>query len=386
MRVLQVISGLDPEAGGTSAAVIGLAAAQVEAGMDVGLLATWRTSGGLSAGEGLRAKGVRVTQVGPAKWPLSRHPDLAAVTAEAVAAADVVHITGLWEDVQHQAARAARRAGRPYVMTPQGMLDPWSLSQRRWKKRLYLAWRMRRDLNGAAAIHYTAAAERDLVAPLGLRPPAIVEPNGVDLREFEQLPARGTFRSRYPQIGQRPLVLFLSRIHPKKGLDLLVPAFQRSGCNDATLVLAGPDSEGYGDVVRRMVRENRLEDRVVFTGMLRGAERVAAFADADLFVLPSYQENFGIAVVEALAAGTPVVISDRVNIHSDIYAAGVGGVVPPSVDAVAAELARWLNDPELRRRVAEKAPAFVRERYDWREIARRWGSHYAGIVGGAARS
>jgi len=386
MRVIHVISGLDPEAGGTAAAAAGLAAAQAAAGLDVSMLATWTTPGALAAGEALKGKGITVRQVGPAKAPLSRHPELAAATAEAVSGADVVHIHALWEEVQHQAARAARRLGRPYVITPHGMLDPWSLSRGRWKKRLYLAWRLRRDLNRAAAIHYTAAAERDLAAPVGIRTRAVVEPNGVDLEEFRELPARGTFRSRYPQIGQRPMVLFLSRIHPKKGLDVLVPAFARCGCDEAALVIAGPDSDGYAETVRRSVSENALEARVVFTGMLRGADRVAALADADLFVLPSYQENFGIAVVESLAAGTPVVISDQVNIHAEISAAGVGGVVPVSADALARELNRWLKDGALRNRFAEKAPAFVRERYGWREIAGRWVMHYQEIVGGAARS
>ena len=134
----------------------------------------------------------------------------------------------------------------------------------------------------------------------------------------------------------------------RRGLDLLVPAFARLAQKDTMLVIAGPDNDGYGDKVRQMVAENKLEDRVIFAGMLYGADRVAALADADLFCLPSYQENFGIAVVEALAAGTPAIISDQVNLFADVLEAEVGGAVPCKVEPLVAELDRWLGDGELK--------------------------------------
>ena len=334
--------------------------------------------------EGLRRQGVDVELVGPTAGALRTHPEFAATIDRCVGEADVLHIHALWEDVQHQAARAAARRAVPYLFRPCGMLDPWSLSQAKWKKKLYMAWRLRRDLNAAAALHFTADAERDGAKPLRLRPPAIVEPNGLDLAEFETLPAKGSFRSQYAvQLQGKRMVLFFSRIHPKKGLDLLVPAFARAKLSDAVLVIAGPDGDGYGSAVRAMIDRAGIGERVIFTGMLRGAERVAALADADLFVLPSYQENFGIAVAEALAAGTPVVISDQVNICNDVSAAGVGGVVPLEVGALAQAIEQWMTDDSLRATAAAKARAFVWERYDWRQIARRWGEHYQQIVNGS---
>ncbi len=151
------------------------------------------------------------------------------------------------------------------------------------------------------------------------------------------------------------MLLFLSRIHYKKGLDLLIPAIAKLKHQDATLVIVGPDDAGYGQEMQRLAAEKNVQDRVIFAGTLYGGERLPALVDAELFVLPSYQENFGIAVVEALAAGTPVVISDQVNIHREISAAGVGGVVPTQIDALAAELDRWLGDEALRRAAAERA-------------------------------
>jgi glycosyltransferase involved in cell wall biosynthesis len=315
---------------------------------------------------------------------LHTNRDLAAAVDGAVARADVVHIHALWESIQHVGPVTARRRVKPYIFRPCGMLDPWSLAQRRLKKNLYLALRGRRDLDEAAALHFTSDLERDFTSPLKLKPRAIVEPNGVPVEEFEHLPQRGMFRQKYPELADKPLLIFLSRIHHKKGLDLLVPALAKLRHRDAMLAIVGPDSDGYGQTVREMIEAAGVRDRVVFAGMLRGADRISALVDADLFVLPSYQENFGIAVVEALAAGTPVVISDQVNIYREIAAAQVGGVVPTKVEPLAAEIDRWLGDEPLRRTAAERARPFVWEHYDWNRIARRWVEHYQTIVATAA--
>ncbi len=143
------------------------------------------------------------------------------------------------------------------------------------------------------------------------------------------------------------MVIFLSRLHPKKGLEYLIPAFARANLGEAMLVIAGPDADHYRAQVERMVEEHGLTQRTVFTGMLYGQQRIAALADADLFVLPSHQENFGIAVIEALAAGLPVVVSEHVNIYPEIVAAGLGSAVPLEVGALAGAMARWMGDKAL---------------------------------------
>jgi glycosyltransferase involved in cell wall biosynthesis len=148
---------------------------------------------------------------------------------------------------------------------------------------------------------------------------------------------------------------------------------------DAMLVLVGPDSEGFRNQVELMVRQHALEDRVLLTGMLTGRDRIEALADATLFSLPSYHENFGMSVIEALAAGLPVIISDHVYLHQEVALARVGAVVPLNIDALAAELARWMADKELRAAAAARARTFVREKYDWRQIAGHWVGHYEGL-------
>lgn len=380
MKVLHVISSIDLRAGGPATALAGLSVAQVAAGLDVRAISTFTANEKTDLAERLVNEGVKTCVVGPVSGRLGNHPDLCHTLTEAIADCDIVHIHALWEEIQHQGARLCRAMRRPYIFRPCGMLDPWSLNQGKWKKKIYMSLRLKRDLNGATAIHYTTDTERDLAKPLGFVPRAIVEPNGVHLDEFDVLPAPGTFRSRFPELERRPYLIFLSRIHHKKGLDLLIPALAKLPQKEVMLVIAGPDAEGYGEQVRKMIAEHHLENRVIFAGMLYGAERVAALAEAELFCLPSYQENFGIAVVEALAAGRPVIISDQVNIYSDVLSAGVGGVVRCEIDALAGELSRWLSDSELRNRAAAAARPFVWQRYDWKQIAQRWAEHYRGIV------
>ena len=211
----------------------------------------------------------------------------------------------------------------------------------------------------------------------------VLEPYGLDLAEFRELPAAGTFRAKYPVLADKPLILFLSRLSPQKGLDLLIPAFAKFAATDSTgamLVLAGPDSGGYETMVRGWVKEHRLGSRVLFTGLLHGADRVAALRDAEILALPSRHENFGIVVAESLAAGTPVLISNEVNIWREIEAAGAGGVVEPNIEAVEAGLRKWMSDADHRRGAGEKGRAFVFERYDWAKIARKWKGHYASII------
>jgi glycosyltransferase involved in cell wall biosynthesis len=261
------------------------------------------------------------------------------------------------------------------------MLDPWSLAQGRWKKKLYLALRLRNDLARASAIHFTNAIERDQARGVGLGTPSLVEKYIIDLREFDHLPPAGTFRNLHPSLQGQRLVLFLGRIHPKKGLDLLLPAFAAASerC-DAMLVLAGPVDEDYRQALRKRIDELKIGHRVLFTGALLGPQRLAAFAEADLFVLPSYQENTGIAVIESLAAGTPVLISDRVNIYPEIARADVGTVVPAELSALTAAIDRCLGARQSRQALADRSRAFVREQYDRLALAQRWRGHYQQLI------
>jgi glycosyltransferase involved in cell wall biosynthesis len=381
MRILHAISGINRENGGPPIVLAGLAAAQVRAGLDVTIVATWTTNPCPEVVAELEAKGVRVVHIGPARNPMSRHPETAGRLAALVGPADVVHVHAVWEQIQHLACRAAWRTGVPYVVTPHGMLDPWNMGNGWLKKRLYLALWMRRNLSRAAALHFATEMERDAVARLGIAgPKTIVEPFGLDAEEFADLPARGTFRAARG-LGDRPVVAFLGRLDYGKGLELLIPAFAKAAPADAALVVIGPDSHsGYRSTVERMIEAHGLRERVVLTGMLSGREKLAALVDADLLAQPSFHENFGMAVLEGLACGCPVLISDQVYLHPRVTAAGVGGVTACTVEAVAAALGRWMNDEGMRRAAAGRARAFALAEFSWERVAADWVGHYRGLA------
>lgn len=378
MRVLHVASSLDARVGGPVTALLGLVRAQRAAGLDVSVVATWMRGEDLHPADQLMAEGVPVTMVGPCLHRLVRwRPGLRRAIDNAVARADAVHIHALWEEIQARAAASAIRHGKPFWIRPCGMLDPWSLGQRGGFKRIVLDRRLRPLIDRATGIHYTADEERDLAAPLGLRAPAVVEPNGVEWGPFETLPERGTFRRARGLPAGAPVVLFLGRLHYKKGLDLLVPAFAHLKTRDARLVLAGPGEAGYESTVRSMVHDNGIAPRTLMAGMLRGPDKVAALVDADVLVLPSRQENFGIVVVEALAAGLPVVISENVNLRSVIEEHRVGAAVPLKAPAIAKALdAALRRTPDQRHEIAERARHLAREEFDWLRIGARWANRY----------
>lgn len=372
--LLHVIPDLDPVSGGTVSALVGLALAQHRLGMQVNVVTTRWPGSDDSQVDRLREGGVSVTPLS-ARGRMVSIATLGAALRPAIEDAGVVHVHALWEELQHQACRLAQRLSKPYVVSPHGMLDPWSLGQGRWKKRAYLGWRLRGHLNRAAAIHCTTAAEARLIEPLGFTAPKWVIPNGVDLTEFASPPQPGAmatdFVCRFPQVSGRPIVLFLSRLHPKKGLDLLLPAFAACGHPEAILVLAGPGAEPYVAGLRAHAIQLGIADRVVFTGMLRGQERVAALRAADLFVLPSYQENFGIAVVEAMAAGTPAIISGQVNLSEELAGQGVGQVVRTEVGDLTRALCEWLASSRRRREAGQQGRTAAVE-YGFPRVAAVW--------------
>lgn len=258
--------------------------------------------------------------------------------------------------------------GVPYVVVPHGMLDPWSLRQKALKKRVALATYMRGVLDRAAFLHALNAEERDLMRPLGLKVPVEVIPNGVFLEEFERMPAAGAFRAAHRGLGQDPYILFLSRLHFKKGLDYLADAFailakQRA---DVRLVVAGSD-DGFKGEFERMIAAHGLSGRTHLVGPLYGEEKLAAFNDAACFCLPSRQEGFSIAITESLACGTPAVVSEDCH-YPEVGEVGAGTVTALEAGAVAAGLVRVLAGD--RGAMGEAGRRLVRERFNWPAVAR----------------
>ena len=283
---------------------------------------------------------------------------------------DRVIVNGIWQYLSFAAWRRYAGSSVPYYVFPHGMLDPWfkeTFPLKHLKKWLYWPWAEYRVLRDAAAVIFTAEEERfqarksfwlyrcrEKVSPLGVEAPPISSN------------AKSEFLSRYPQLQNSRNFLFLGRLHPKKGCDILLEAFAQLRSNDSiSLILAGPDQVGWESDLRRQVTRLNLTNRVVFTGMLEGSMKQGAFANTEAFVLPSHQENFGISVVEALAVSVPVLISNRVNIWREIEADRAGYVESDDLAGTTRLLQRWIDTaPAEREMIRQNARRCFEQRFE----------------------
>ena len=224
-----------------------------------------------------------------------------------------------------------------------------------------------------------------LARPCVFGVPGVVVPIGLDVEEYDPAPLRGRFRAAHRSIGARPIVLFLGRLNFKKGIDVLVRAFSEAvrAVPEAHLVIAGPDG-GLRAKTETWIGAHGLRDRTTLAGMVRGPDKMALLADADLFVLPSYSENFGITVIEAMACGLPVALSDRVNLWREVAGAGAGWVAPPEPGPTRDAIVEALSDPVRAREMGARGRRLVAERFSWHRIAPAMEEVYASIAGSGA--
>lgn len=313
----------------------------------------------------------RSTWVLKAGWPLKRLLD----TVIPKTAPALLHDNGLWMPSNHYVAIAARRFRIPLVIHTHGMLEPWALQHRGWKKRLALWLYQRRNLETAALLFATAEQEAESIRRLGLRQPIAVIPNGVRLPVLQ--PNRALDERVQP--GPRT-ALFLSRIHPKKGLLNLVEAWGRVRPANWRLCLAGPDEGGHLAVVMRRIRELGLETAVEYVGEVEGDMKTALFANAELFVLPTFSENFGVVVAEALAYGVPVITTHGTP-WQGLATRGCGWWIEPTVEALVETLREVLAlDAVTLQQMGMKGHAYARE-FDWTSIAQQTVEVYRWVLG-----
>lgn len=370
---LHVVPHLDAKFGGLSAVVPELARAVASA--EPGLPSNSETRPAAAAIAAFCAPGELpgvIAGVDVTVWPTSRLAWLRdgrmRRSFEALVERSAgVHIHGLWEGSTATAVRAARRMGRPYVISAHGMLEPWALRNKRWKKEVYAALFERGRVQGAAALHALTEAEAEDYRRFGARQPVAVIPNGVTIPERT---GPELFLAQHPDLRGKRIVLFLGRIHFKKGLDLLVEAWSRvaPAHGEARLVLAGPDFEGTRGRVERLIAERGVESSVCFTGMLRGAEKWSALAAAEAFVLPSYSEGLSVSALEAMGMGLPVVLTTHCHLP-EAARAGAGWEIPSDVHALTSVLKQLLqNRVAENRAMGANGQRLVRERFTWNVV------------------
>ena len=296
---------------------------------------------------------------------------------------DLVHVHEIWHHAGYAAYKAARKHRIPFVITPHGELGERHLRHKAWKKRIYMKLILDRILRNSSAIHAITAAERDRIGKLGYHVPVAVAPNGVDPTQFDHTPDPSDLLNKHPALRGRNVILFLGRLNPTKGLDILARGFSEVSriFPDTVLLVAGPDEEGGRRQMESILRYEGVSDRVVFTGMLTGDDKMAALALADLFVLPSYSEGFSIAVLEALASRLPVVITKACN-FPEVAEHGAGFVVEADEEAISGAIGKLLSDPYLRARMGERGRKLVSERYTWQASAAIIADLYRSLVAG----
>lgn len=294
---------------------------------------------------------------------------------------DLVHCYGLYDILGPVVAWFARRAGIRYVVEPLGMTTP--IGRSLWLKRLWGLFSGPGYLSGAAMLIATSEQERQELISSGF-PPAqvVVRENGVDIEEFRNLAGLGSFRHSLGIEPEEPLILFLGRLIPRKGADLLVEAFAEACPGRGKLVLGGPEEiPGYAASLRRRVDALGLTERVIFTGALYGRRKVEALSDADLFVLPSQYENFANTAAEAIACGTPVIVSDRCGISPLIHGKA-GLTVSCDKTRLADAMRELLNDHE-RYEALRAGCRDLAESLSWRPLIERMERYYGEVAGHA---
>ena len=292
----------------------------------------------------------------------------------------LVHIHEIWHYPGFAASRAARRHHIPAVISFHGDLDDWRLRYKRLKKALYMRLVQDRAIRSAAALHALTGAEKERIRQLGYAQPVFVCPNGANLPNTAN-PMDDALLRCFPQLAGKRIILFMGRIHPMKGVDLLAHSFADIAGRfpDAFLLVAGPDQGGAQAPMEAILRASGVRNRALFTGMLTGRDKQAALRQSQLFVLPSYSEGFSTAVLEAMAAGLPVVISEQCN-FPEVAALSAGFVVPAQSDAITEAVSALLADPARRTRMAGSARTLVADRYSWPAIAAAMRAHYLNIL------
>ncbi len=372
MKVLHVIPSVDERSGGPATAIVPMCRALMQQGIDVLLLST---TAGLPAefshGEVLEYKGVPAiffqAQLGES-FKYSR--PLSSWLRSNIHEFGLAHIHAVFNHSSVAAAHVCEKSGVPYVIRPLGTLDPWSMTQKSLRKRLFWQISGKGIMDNAAAVHYTSEAEKlSTESSLGLNHGRVI-PLGVEA-------APGNSNGK---LASDPYVLVLSRLHPKKGLDLLIDAFlslvQRQQFAEWRLVIAG---DGPADYVSMLKEKARASSKITFTGWLEGDEKNAVLNEASLLVLPSRQENFGLCVMEALAQSVPVLVSPNVNLADEIAAANAGWIAPIGKPALIEMLAEALADrEELTRR--GRAGRQLSQKYSWENSARELVDLYRVVI------
>ncbi len=387
MRLLFVIPTLDPVAGGPVENLRQSATVMSEMGHSVEVAT-------LDAPESrwVREFPLPAIGLGPAVGSYGYAPRLVPWLKQNAPDHDVVIVRGIWQYHSFACWRALRRSNTPYVVFTHGMLDPWFKRTYPWKhakKWMYWPWAEYRVLRDAGAVLFTCEEERLLARKSFFlyRCNEQVVSYGTATSTQDPAVCKAAFFDRHPELKGKRFLLFMGRIHPKKGCDLLIEAFASVRQDDpkCCLVIAGPDQMEMQSQLMALAQRTQVADLISWTGMISGSAKQGAIEAAEAFILPSHQENFGIVVAEALACGKPVLISNKVNIWREIEQDGAGLVANDDLDGTRWLLQRWLEMPaDEKRLMRARARESFLNRFEIRKSAQSVIDVLSPLIGGAS--
>ena len=361
VKILHWYRSMDLEMGGVVRAVLDISGALADRGHDQ-VIATFDPADldSLWVSHGAHRRVLSLSDSSRRRAPI----DAASVerVKQELAGCDAVHLHGVWDPACMQLSKLARAAGVPYFVSPHGVLDDWCMEQKAFKKKLYLALGCRRMLNQAKAVHCTAEGERQQATRWFTPSVAKVVPLVFDLDEYAELPGVDEAREAFPALFDGPpVLLFLSRIHVKKGLEHLVDAagiLRDRGCA-IRVAIAGTGDDEYVERLRSQSQRLGLEDVVQFIGFVSGTRKVSLYQAADLFVLPTHQENWGFVLLEALACGTALLTTKSVDIWPELESSGGAIILDRSGEAIADAVQPLLETPDRMTSMGEQGREWV---------------------------
>lgn len=385
ISVLHVIADLAPESGGPAKACVEMARAVACLGHHVEIFTTNYSPSGVETKTGVCLSHnvpISTFRCQPPKfWKFSL--PLATALHRRIRDFDIVHLHSLYLFHNAVTGYVCRRDNVPFIVRPHSILDPYIYQRHRVRKLLLESLYESRNIKTASAFHFTSPEEMRLAAPVVGTGRSFVSPLGISLDEYVNVEnGNHLWEERLPQVRNKKVLLFLGRINFKKGLDFLIDVFfeikkQRS---DVHLLIAGPDTDGYGIELKKWIEERNLGADVTILGMVHGREKASLLHFADLFLLPSHAENFGISVVEAMACGTPVIISKHVNLSDWLVPARAGGVLPLECSQWVVLINNILNNQSVSDQYVARARDVVETNFQWNTVGPRLVDHYERII------
>lgn len=365
MKVLHVIPSIHPRYGGPSKAVLEMCKYQNKFGIKSEIATTHFKNEKLS-----QPKNVKVYSFQSKLGEYKYSPKLKEWLKKNIQKYDIIHIHSVFCYPTHLASRLAKKYKIPYIIRTIGQLYPWCLkNESKLKKLFYFKIMEKNNLEKADALHFTTEDEKKNLGLWVNYKSSFILPLGIE--KSKKLNKR-EFKKSFPEISNKKIILFLSRVDPKKGLEKLIPSISNllKKQKDLVLVIAGNGRKDYINKLKDLIRRYDLQKKIIFVGSVKGKNKNLLLQNSNLFILPSKSENFGISVIEAMQAGLPVAISDKVGIKEEIKKSDAGLIFPLKKARISDSIRKLINNEELRKRLSKNAKKLIKEKYDWNKITK----------------